>query len=65
MRLMALEAQERFALDEQVPVDRTVRKMTGAAIVGHIRMLVEERPLLLGVALRARLLHRVTPEATG
>ena len=50
---MASQAQERRGLLQQVVLDRPVRIVADRAILRHRRVLVDERPLLIGVTLVA------------
>ena len=61
MGWMALQAQVRLAQDEQLVVDRSVRHVTGAAILHDVRMLIQEGPLFFTMTLRAGFLDRVPP----
>src|SRR5689334_13811506 len=53
---MALEAQDRIALDEHPRVDRSVRLMAGRAAFAHRLMLEDEGPALRDVALATGIL---------
>jgi hypothetical protein len=55
---MASQAQDCGRLLQQIVGDRAVRRMAVRTVLGHGRVLVSERALLLGVALPAQEIER-------
>jgi hypothetical protein len=55
VRRVTLQAQSGLADYQQILVRRSVRRVTLHAVFGHGRMLERERPLILGMALEAKL----------
>jgi hypothetical protein len=52
---VALEAQERLVLLQQVVGDRTVRGVTRSAVLRNRLVLEDKRPLLGGVAIHTQI----------
>ncbi len=65
MPAMALQTEKRHGGVEEMVVNRTVRRVAGGTILGHIAVLEGERPLLLHVATGTELFGGVSLEEMG
>src|SRR2546426_6017659 len=58
-RVVAVLAQVRYPLGEQLVVVRAVRVVAGEAVLLDRRVFLHERPALVGMAAGAQLVHRL------